>query len=183
MDNLSSTSNTTSESEENIQVNIKKTLIEERNFKLAEAMVQILQEIILEDCSKRNLLPDPFSSKTMPSMPLIHYLKRVIKYSKPETSSLILAMIYIDKVCENSKYVLNINNIHKFLLTSLLVAIKFNEDDFYKNSQYAKIGGLENKEMNQLELEFYFMIDFALFVNSNLYEKYEKYFGHLIAKL
>ncbi|KAI8063999.1 cyclin-domain-containing protein [Thamnidium elegans] len=47
---------------------------------------------------------------------------------------------------------------------SLVVASKFTSDIFYANSRYAKVGGIPLRELNQLELEFLFLIDFQLHI-------------------
>ena len=79
------------------------------------------------------------------------YFKRIMKYSKLEPSTLIISLIYIDKLCENTNFVLNSHNIHRIILASLMLAIKYNEDDYYSNEYYAKVGGIALKELNRLE--------------------------------
>ena len=92
-----------------------------------------------------------------------------------EISTLILILIYIDKICKNNKFRLNFFNIHKFIVTSMLVSIKYNEDDFFSNSFYAKVGGVSITELNYLEYEFLSLIDFDLYVDDDLYSKYSNY--------
>ncbi|KAF9976577.1 hypothetical protein BGZ73_008248 [Actinomortierella ambigua] len=53
-------------------------------------------------------------------------------------------------------------NIHRLLITALMVAAKFTSDLYYSNARYAKYGGLRLEELNQLELEFLFAIKFDL---------------------
>ncbi|KAF9947379.1 hypothetical protein BGZ72_010596 [Mortierella alpina] len=53
-------------------------------------------------------------------------------------------------------------NIHRLLITCLMVAAKFTSDHFYSNVRYAKVGGLSLLELNQLELEFLFTTRFEL---------------------
>ncbi|KAG0265462.1 hypothetical protein BG011_004682 [Mortierella polycephala] len=61
-----------------------------------------------------------------------------------------------------SKLIINSFNIHRLLITSILVACKFSSDVFYPNVRYAKVGGLPLSELNQLELEFLFLSQFEL---------------------
>ncbi|XP_022958904.1 cyclin-U2-2 [Cucurbita moschata] len=42
----------------------------------------------------------------------------------------------------------------------------------YRNSYYARVGGLTTKEMNQLELDFLFMMGFKCHVNLSVFESY-----------
>ncbi|KAG9065085.1 hypothetical protein KI688_002406 [Linnemannia hyalina] len=57
---------------------------------------------------------------------------------------------------------INSFNIHRLLITSLMIAAKFTSDLFYSNARYAKVGGLALPELNQLELEFLFTSKFEL---------------------
>ncbi len=54
-----------------------------------------------------------FSSKKPPSITIIAYLERIVKYMQIEESTLILCLIYIDRVCDVNKIQLNDNNIHR----------------------------------------------------------------------
>lgn len=55
-------------------------------------------------------------------------------------------------------------NVHRILLSSVMVAAKFLDDFYYSNEFWAKIGGVPNSELNTLELEFLFMTNFDLHV-------------------
>ena len=64
-------------------------------------------------------------------------------------------------------------NVYRILFGSIMASIKFNEDKFYSNIFYAKIGGVEVKQLNLLEYEFLIGINFDLFVDTKMYQKYE----------
>lgn len=53
-----------------------------------------------------------------------------------------------------------------------MVAIKFHDDEYYKNEYYAKVGGISLKEINQLELEFLNLIGYRLYVDPQLFAIY-----------
>eukprot|EP00939_MAST-03C_sp_MAST-3C-sp1_P004536 g4536.t1 len=53
-----------------------------------------------------------------------------------------------------------------------MLAAKFFDDHYYNNAYYAKIGGVPCSEMNSLELEFLFLINFTLYVEPESYNKY-----------
>lgn len=42
----------------------------------------------------------------------------------------------------------------------------------YNNAFYARVGGVTNAELNRLEVEFLFMLDFDLTVTSRVFESY-----------
>ena len=117
----------------------------------------------------------PFISKKIPQISIEDFMKRLLKYSKMESSTLILILIYIDRVCFFGKFQLNYYNIHKLILASMVVSIKYNEDDYFSNKFYAKVGGVTKEELDKLENEFLFLIDFSLFVDEDLFSKYYDY--------
>ena len=91
---------------------------------------EILEEIVeennnLENENKKNLNNDNkeilkyknffqnFISKKIPKITIKNYLNRLMKYSKPEPSTVIICLIYIDKLCEKYDIQLTYYNIHR----------------------------------------------------------------------
>ena len=58
------------------------------------------------------------------------------------------------------------------VITAVLLAAKFFDDAYYNNAYYAKVGGVLVSEMNSLEVEFLFRINFSLRVLPEVFEKY-----------
>ena len=113
-----------------------------------------------------------FMLKKIPSITIRDYLLRLSKYSKISESTLIFILIYIDRLCQKYKFKINYFNIYKLILTSMVIAIKYNEDEFYCTEFYAKLGGISKVELNFMEYEFINLIKFNLFVKEELYFKY-----------
>ena len=144
--------------------------------------VQILLHILSENkkskdyCKKISLNQDGhFTFKLRPSIPLFVYLQRILKYVKIELSTLIIAMIYIDRICLE-KVFLNEFNIHRIMLISIYMAYIYNEDCVYDNKYLALVSGLSKAEMMTLEEDFLDLIEFNLFVSEEAFEQYKKYF-------
>ena len=53
-------------------------------------------------------------------------------------------------------------------------SIKVNEDDYYSNEYYAKVGGISLDELNKLEEAILSLLEFNLFIDDELYDNYEK---------
>jgi hypothetical protein len=53
-----------------------------------------------------------------------------------------------------------------------MLAAKFFDDCYYNNRYYARIGGVDATEINQLEVEFLFMTNFQLYVDPDCYVQY-----------
>ena len=116
-----------------------------------------------------------FTFKMKPSISLLDYLRRILKYLRIEYSTLIIAMIYIDRICKE-KVFLNEYNIHRIMLISIYIAYTYNEDCIYDNKYLALVSGLSRNEMLLLEEDFLDLIEFKLYVSDEIFEQYKKYF-------
>ena len=128
-------------------------------------------------------VPTAFHAGKIPSISVRGYIDRMAKFMKCTEETFVLALIYIDRITtRNKKLVINVHCIHRLFLTATVVAAKFFEDMYYKNSYYCKVGGVSNKELNILEVEFLLCIDFQLYVSTEEYENYShtllEYFGN-----
>ena len=120
-----------------------------------------------------------FFSNEIPSISIKAYLYRIHSYTEVEYNTLILALIYIDKICEKSANILSEFNIHQLLFTSIIIAIKYNEDLYYDNKYYAKIAGVTPKELQKMEGEFLKLIKFELYINKKIFDKYKNYISKI----
>ena len=120
----------------------------------------------------------PFNHDHVPKISIFDYLLRIKKYSGIENSTLIIALIYIDRICKKKIFLLTKYNIHRILFTSILISIKNNEDIIYNNSYFSKIGGVDMNELIILENHFLKIIDFELYVSDKLYNKYYNYINY-----
>ena len=57
----------------------------------------------------------------------------------------------------------------------MIIAIKYNEDENYSLKFYAKIGGVTLAEICSLEYNFLSLINYKLFVNEDLFNKYNDF--------
>ena len=57
-------------------------------------------------------------------------------------------------------------------MAAVVLAIKFLDDVYYSNEFYSRIGGVHAKELNRLEADMIFMLDFDLNVRQGTYEQY-----------
>jgi Cyclin len=103
---------------------------------------------------------------------MIPLLSRIHKYASCSTECFILALIYIDRLIQRSNFLLTELNVHRAVITAVLLAAKFFDDAYYNNAYYAKVGGVLVSEMNGLEVDFLFRINFSLHVTPDIFEKY-----------
>ena len=153
--------------------------IEEENelkIQITKSIISVLTELIEKNQkninnNNLNFDDDIFNSKSIPNISTYDYLLRIIEFSNIEENTLILSLIYIDKIARIKK--ITKYNIYKYLITSVLIALKYNEDEIYNNNYYSQIGGINYEEIMQLELNFLVLIDFNVYINNKTFEQYK----------
>jgi len=137
-------------------------------------VVSACLERLLEDMDYR---PEPlskFHAKRPPSISVRSYLLRIHKYANCSPACFIVSLIYIDRLCHQATITLSSLNIHRIIITAICIAAKFHDDLFFPNCFYSQLGGISLSELNLLEVEFLFGLNFTLFVNRDLFLKYER---------
>ena len=154
----------------------RKNSPDKNNTKLLKIIADVLNQICKENKTNKEdklVVIKSFTVKTIPSITIYEFIERLSKYSKVSDETFILTLIYIDKICHFYKINLNYYNIHKIFLASFITSIKYHEDEMYSLKLYAKIGGVSHKEIIKLEYDFMKLIQFNLFVNEDLFNKYK----------
>jgi len=151
------------------------TIHEERRNKLVNVLVDVLTGL----CERNDFLINTntpltrFHALQPPQITIEFYLKRIARYSNCSEECFVLALIYIDRlIVKNENFLVNSLNVHRLLITSIMLGAKFFDDQYFNNEYFGKIAGVSLKEINLLEIEFLFMINFNLFVETDMYETY-----------
>jgi len=106
-------------------------------------------------------------------MDIRSYLWIIASNTNCSNESLVLSLVYIDRLCENSSLIMvSPHNLCFWVFISVLLAIKFHDDHIYSNAVYSKMGGFSLKNLNALERTFLSEIKFELFVSACTYSKY-----------
>ncbi|KAG5043043.1 hypothetical protein AAZX31_03G094500 [Glycine max] len=114
-----------------------------------------------------------FHGLTRPNISIQCYLERIFKYANCSPSCFVVAYVYLDRFTQRQPSLpINSFNVHRLLITSVMVAAKFMDDMFYNNAHYAKVGGITKVEMNFLELDFLFGLGFHLNVTPGTFQAY-----------
>ena len=150
----------------------------------AKKVITTISELLNNMCKENNSLEindknvasnikiKYFMLKKIPSISIKDFLFRLTKYSKICESTLVMILIYVDRMCHKYNFKITYYNIYKLMLAAMVVAIKYNEDEFYTLDFYGKLGGISKFEMNILEYEFACMINFKLYITEELFYKY-----------
>ncbi|KAM7275568.1 hypothetical protein ACFE04_017434 [Oxalis oulophora] len=114
-----------------------------------------------------------FHGVRAPNISIPKYLERIYKYTNCSPSCFVVGYVYIDRLLHKHPDSLVISlNVHRLLVTSVMVASKMIDDDHYNNAFYARVGGVTNTELNRLELELLFLLDYGVMVSSRVFESY-----------
>ncbi|XP_026664050.1 cyclin-U2-2-like [Phoenix dactylifera] len=114
-----------------------------------------------------------FYSRHVLDMTIQSFLERFFRYARVAPPVYVVAYVYMDRLCHlNPGLKVCLMNVHRLLITSIMVASKFVEDRNYRNSYFAKVGGISTLELNSLELNFLFLMKFKLHVSVSVFESY-----------
>ncbi|GAU23356.1 hypothetical protein TSUD_334030 [Trifolium subterraneum] len=113
-----------------------------------------------------------FHGLRAPTLSVRKYIDRICKYSACSPSCFVVAHIYMDRFLHHTEIKLTSLNVHRLLITSIMLAAKFMDDAFFNNAYYAKVGGVSTSELNRLEMSFLFGIDFRLQVSVDTFGSY-----------
>ncbi|XP_022895770.1 cyclin-U4-1-like [Olea europaea var. sylvestris] len=117
-----------------------------------------------------------FHGLTRPTISIQTYLDRIFKYANCSPCCYVAAYVYLDRFTQCQPALpINSFNVHRLLITSVMVAAKFMDDKYYNNAYYAKVGGISTTEMNFLEVDFLFGLGFNLNVKPNTFYAYCSY--------
>ncbi len=171
------------EIETNDQTKLKESEIGKiENLSLIKSISQTLTSILETNKKSKNYKETLksqgkmiFSANLIPGISVEDYLIRIQTYSNIEKSTLIISLILIDRLCQKANVTLTYHNIHRIVFSAILVSIKYNEDSYFDNKYYAEIAGVKLKELKLLEYNFISMINFNLFIQDSIYEKYRQY--------
>ncbi|KAF4362673.1 hypothetical protein G4B88_028726 [Cannabis sativa] len=145
---------------------------------------------LLERVAESNDLNRPFHSQkisifhglTRPTISIHTYLQRIFKYANCSPSCFVVAYVYLDRFTQCQPLLpINSFNVHRLLITSVMVSAKFMDDFlavsawYYNNAYFAKVGGISTAEMNLLEVDFLFGLRFQLNVTPTTFQTYCSY--------
>ncbi|EFA80349.1 Non-receptor tyrosine kinase [Heterostelium album PN500] len=105
-------------------------------------------------------LPD---NMRLPMITIDLYIARILKYSPCSKEY---------RLITKRNFIVNSYNIHRILITSILVAAKYLDDIFYNNHFYSQVGGVSVKEINVMELDLLKLLSFDVGANLESYVQY-----------
>ena len=94
--------------------------------------------------------------------------------TKLEISTVIIAFIYIDRIIKKQMELLDIDSLYYLLITSLILAQKYNEDVFFSDKMYCNASGITKIKFLTLIHYYVKKIDYRLYVCQVTYNEYSQ---------
>jgi len=151
---------------------------EEEAYKLliSPVLARVLSKLVFFNDNLPAPLADvspKFNAQSIPEISINSYLQRLTKYTPCSPESFLVAIIFIDRIITTRNLLITSFNVHRFLITSILIAAKILDDsNVYNNKYYAHVGGVPLKELNELECTFLSLISFDLNISPELFQRY-----------
>jgi len=125
---------------------------------------------------------NPFHLKHTPPISLPDFSDRLQKYFSCSSQSFVVTAIYLRRLFLVRSDIFSPQSAHKLLLTALTIGSKFTDDLSCTQSHYARCGGVDVAELNQLEGLFLNLIQFRAFVSAEEYDVTTQLLAHLCAQ-
>jgi len=144
-------------------------------------LIYVLSDVLDRVCERNDTLMvrktpiTRFQASRTSQIKIKFYLERVAKYTRCSEECLVLSLIYIDRLIRmNQNFLVTFLNVHRLIITGIMLGAKFFDDKYFNSTLYGKVGGISRREMNLLELEFLRMLSFELFVETRTYDVYNE---------
>lgn len=133
-------------------------------FKVRDDLVTHIAVFLENECKapEHDIKPEGplhFSGVDIPPISILNYAERLAKHSEASEAALLGMVLIIERYKEH--LALHLRNIHRLMITSLCIAAKLIDDDYFSNVIYARVGGVKDpsaddkthaEEINQLEI-------------------------------
>jgi hypothetical protein len=132
--------------------------------------VDLMSSVVPSAYAQRYALYD---TSAVPSINMEDYLARVASNTFISPSSMVVALIFLDRVLARHKdLVLNQLNIYKLFFVACRVASKVVEVRTLSNKNFAPVGGVDLRHLNDLESKFLIDIRFDVYVQPSEFIHY-----------
>jgi hypothetical protein len=113
-----------------------------------------------------------FNASSPPEISIGDYLARIIRYTPCSAECFLLSLILLDRITLRHGFLVNSHNVHRLLLTTIMLSAKLCDDTLVNNKYYSHVGGISIKELNALECKLLSLLDYDLNVLPYTFELY-----------
>eukprot|EP01061_Rhynchopus_euleeides_P032296 TRINITY_DN5360_c0_g1_i2.p1 TRINITY_DN5360_c0_g1~~TRINITY_DN5360_c0_g1_i2.p1 ORF type:complete len:162 (+),score=73.47 TRINITY_DN5360_c0_g1_i2:60-545(+) len=137
---------------------------------LVDAVAQLMRHVASNATS--GTATQHYTGRTTAKIPLDVYIAKCVAEGGGTTQVLVLAVIYLDRLCRHASVTLCKENVHRVFLTAFVVASKHHHDLTLSNAVFATIGGVTLAELNDMEMQFLQDLRWEVHVKTSLFSRY-----------
>ena len=101
------------------------------------------------------------------------FLQRMLERGLCSVECFVIALIYIERLLQaHPTFVITWRNVHRLVLVATMVASKMLDDHYCRNEFYADAAGVTKAELNDMELQLCFLLDFFVAVKPEQFSRY-----------
>lgn len=105
----------------------------------------------------------------IPSVLFQQYTEMILDATYLKTSTILIALHYMDQRFAKEKMdYLEEKDIFSYLIVSLMLANKFNDDAAFSNKSWAEVSGIPIKELNSMEFTWLQAVDYKLSIQQHM---------------
>jgi hypothetical protein len=125
-----------------------------------------------------------FLGTAVPPINLVDYIERLVKYinqwaediagpNSPGIRCMLLAVEYL----ERSRVKITPRSVHRYLMSAVLIAVKFTEDFAISNKFWGDVGGCKLEDVNRMEMAFCQILSWNFSVSTDEFVIQQARFG------
>ena len=142
-----------------------------RRNTIIRQIASVINKILMLN-AKREAPVNRFLSSAPCNIPIDEYMLRFASNGNFSEEVFIAMAIYLDRYVAETQLILHELNIHRLIITSILLVNKIHDDVSGNNEFFARIGGISAKELKVLEMDFLADINWNLQIPRDIYVQY-----------
>eukprot|EP00759_Apiculatamorpha_spiralis_P050347 PhF_6_TR4626/c0_g1_i1/m.6477 len=142
---------------------------------IAESLDSVLQQhatVIKASGDSTDAQFKPFETSQKPQISVEEYVWRIAEYTYTSPSTLLTALVFLDRLTTRYDLLLTPMNLYKLFFVAVRVSSKVVDLRTLNNKNFAGIGGINNKHLNDLEALFITLLHFDVFVSPVEFQRY-----------
>ena len=144
------------------------------------SIAEALANVLAQHSQLSRLVPKDdrfavYETNSVPGIQLDDYVHRIAEYTYISPASMLAAVIFLDRLCERySNMLLTEKNIFKLFFVAVRVSSKVVDLRSLNNKNFASVGGVGIKHLNDLEEAFLKHLRFDLFLSPTEFTEYAR---------
>eukprot|EP01059_Diplonema_ambulator_P028798 TRINITY_DN47751_c0_g1_i1.p1 TRINITY_DN47751_c0_g1~~TRINITY_DN47751_c0_g1_i1.p1 ORF type:complete len:182 (+),score=17.82 TRINITY_DN47751_c0_g1_i1:64-546(+) len=138
--------------------------------RLAKLLDKVVSQRKIEAQACDNLTV--YDAKEIPDISVSVYLANWVRHIRTSEEVFCMVGVYIDRLTSSLGLRITPRNVHRILLSCLVVAIKWHSEHLLTNTEYARVGGVSATELLRLESAYLMHTNWDAHVNPDEFQKY-----------